>query len=143
MPFRGEYYELVPEARGLVRNLIYPVPDPSFPFLGVHFTRTIHGGVECGPNAVLALAREGYRWTRRQPRATSRTRLGYPGFWRLAARHWRTGVGRGVALALEGRVHAGAAAAGARDPCGAPRAGARPACARRPWRPTAPSSTIS
>jgi L-2-hydroxyglutarate oxidase len=62
VPFRGEYWELEPAARGLVRNLIYPVPDPSFPFLGVHFTRSIHGGVECGPNAVLALAREGYTW---------------------------------------------------------------------------------
>jgi hypothetical protein len=59
-PFRGEYYELVPERRHLVRNLIYPVPDPSFPFLGVHFTRLIHGGIEAGPNAVLALKREGY-----------------------------------------------------------------------------------
>jgi len=92
VPFRGEYYELAPEARSLCRNLIYPVPDPGFPFLGVHFTRTVHGGVECGPNAVLALAREGYTW--------GRIRLGdvwdvasYPAFWRLAARHWRTGGG--------------------------------------------------
>jgi L-2-hydroxyglutarate oxidase len=90
VPFRGEYYELSGEARSLVRNLIYPVPDPSFPFLGVHFTRSIHGGVECGPNAVLALAREGYTW--------GDVRLGdvwdvvsYPAFWRLAGRHWRTG----------------------------------------------------
>jgi L-2-hydroxyglutarate oxidase len=92
VPFRGEYYELVPEARSLVRNLIYPVPDPAFPFLGVHFTRTIHGGVECGPNAVLALAREGYRWRDLDPRDLADT-LGYPGFWRLAARHWRMGSG--------------------------------------------------
>ena len=63
VPFRGEYYELLPEAQHLCRNLIYPVPDPSFPFLGVHFTRMIQGGVECGPNAVLAFAREGYRKT--------------------------------------------------------------------------------
>ena len=90
IPFRGEYYELVPEARSLVRNLIYPVPDPGFPFLGVHFTRTIHGGVECGPNAVLALSREGYRWSQVRPRDLADT-LGYPGFWRLAARHWRMG----------------------------------------------------
>src|SRR5262249_40520804 len=61
VPFRGEYYELRKERRGLVRNLVYPVPDPAFPFLGVHFTRTIHGGVEAGPNAVLAWKREGYR----------------------------------------------------------------------------------
>ena len=92
VPFRGEYYELVPEARGLVRNLIYPVPDPSFPFLGVHFTRSIHGGVECGPNAVLALAREGYRWRDVNLRDLADT-LGYPGFWRMAARHWRMGSG--------------------------------------------------
>ena len=61
-PFRGEYHELTPDAQGLVRHLIYPVPDPAFPFLGVHFTRMIGGGVHAGPNAVLALAREGYRW---------------------------------------------------------------------------------
>src|SRR5260370_22735173 len=60
-PFRGEYYDLVPERQHLVNGLIYPVPDPSFPFLGVHFTRMVHGGVEAGPNAVLALKREGYR----------------------------------------------------------------------------------
>ena len=63
MPFRGEYYKIKPEREFLVRNLIYPVPDPQFPFLGVHFTRLIHGGIEAGPNAVLALAREGYRKT--------------------------------------------------------------------------------
>ena len=92
VPFRGEYYELVPEAHRLVRNLIYPVPDPGFPFLGVHFTRTIQGGVECGPNAVLALAREGYRWTDVDLRDVADI-LGYPGFWRLAARYWRMGSG--------------------------------------------------
>jgi (S)-2-hydroxyglutarate dehydrogenase len=92
VPFRGEYYELVLEARALVRNLIYPVPDPSFPFLGVHFTRSIHGGVECGPNAVPALAREGYRWRDVDLRDLADI-LGYPGFWRLAARHWRMGSG--------------------------------------------------
>jgi (S)-2-hydroxyglutarate dehydrogenase len=90
VPFRGEYYELAPEARGLCRNLIYPVPDPSFPFLGVHFTRSVHGGVECGPNAVLALAREGYTWSRVDPRDVWDV-VSYPAFWRLAARHWRTG----------------------------------------------------
>ncbi len=62
VPFRGEYYELRQESRGLCNHLIYPVPDPAFPFLGVHFTRMIHGGIEAGPNAVLAMAREGYRW---------------------------------------------------------------------------------
>ncbi|MGH7150425.1 MAG: FAD-dependent oxidoreductase, partial [Planctomycetota bacterium] len=91
VPFRGEYFELVPEARSLVRSLIYPVPDPSFPFLGVHFTRTVSGGVECGPNAVLAFAREGYaRWSLRP--ADLWDTLSYRGFWRLAARNWRTGT---------------------------------------------------
>jgi L-2-hydroxyglutarate oxidase LhgO len=92
VPFRGEYYQLAPDARSFCRNLIYPVPDPGFPFLGVHFTRGIHGEVECGPNAVLALAREGYRW-RDVKLSDTWDVLGYPAFWRLAARHWRTGSG--------------------------------------------------
>jgi len=92
IPFRGEYYELIPEARHLCRNLIYPVPDARFPFLGVHFTRMIAGGVECGPNAVLALAREGYAWRDFDLDDLTET-LGYPAFWRLAARHWRMGLG--------------------------------------------------
>lgn len=91
VPFRGEYYYIKPEAQHLVRGLIYPVPDPAFPFLGVHFTRTIHGGVEAGPNAVLALAREGYTKTRVNPRESAWS-LGYLGFWRLAARYWKTGL---------------------------------------------------
>lgn len=92
IPFRGEYYELRPERRGLCRNLIYPVPDPAFPFLGVHFTRMINGNVECGPNAVLALAREGYRWRDIDVRYLQRT-LGYSGFRRLIQKHWRKGLG--------------------------------------------------
>jgi L-2-hydroxyglutarate oxidase len=91
VPFRGEYYELVPERRHLVRNLIYPVPDPGFPFLGVHFTRLINGGVEAGPNAVLALKREGYRRTSFSLRDAAST-LTYGGFWRLARRYLRTGL---------------------------------------------------
>jgi L-2-hydroxyglutarate oxidase len=90
IPFRGEYYELVPERRHLVRNLIYPVPDPQFPFLGVHFTRMIGGGVEAGPNAVLALKREGYRWSQFSLRDTLELSV-FPGFWRLAAKYWKTG----------------------------------------------------
>jgi L-2-hydroxyglutarate oxidase len=90
VPFRGEYYALRPEARSLCRNLIYPVPDPSFPFLGVHFTRGIHGEVECGPNAVLALSREGYTWRDVSLRDLWDV-VSYPSFWALAARHWRTG----------------------------------------------------
>ncbi|MFI0235016.1 L-2-hydroxyglutarate oxidase [Streptomyces sp. NPDC016845] len=91
IPFRGEYMLLRPERRGLVRGLVYPVPDPRYPFLGVHFTPRVDGSVEVGPNAVLALAREGYRRSRISPRDL----LGiaaYPGTWRMAAQHWRTGV---------------------------------------------------
>jgi (S)-2-hydroxyglutarate dehydrogenase len=90
IPFRGEYYMIRPERHHLVRGLIYPVPDPTFPFLGVHFTRTIHGDVEAGPNAVLAFAREGYRLGRIHPRELAGT-LGYGGFWAMARRYWRTG----------------------------------------------------
>jgi L-2-hydroxyglutarate oxidase LhgO len=86
VPFRGEYYKLRPERQHLVRNLIYPVPDPKFPFLGVHFTRLIHGGVEAGPNAVLAFAREGYRKGDFSLRDTIET-LTYRGFWRFFARY--------------------------------------------------------
>ena len=92
IPFRGEYYELKPSAQGLCRNLIYPTPDPNFPFLGVHFTRMIGGGVECGPNAVLALAREGYRKTDINLRDLADS-LTYRGFLKLAAKYWRTGLG--------------------------------------------------
>jgi L-2-hydroxyglutarate oxidase len=92
VPFRGEYYELLPERRGLVRKLIYPVPDPRFPFLGVHFTRMIGGGVEAGPNAVLAFKREGYHRLDFSLRDTVDLAT-YPGFWRMAARYWRTGAG--------------------------------------------------
>jgi L-2-hydroxyglutarate oxidase len=92
VPFRGEYYALKPAAHHLCRNLIYPVPDPKFPFLGVHFTRMIRGGVECGPNAVLAFAREGYRRTDVNLADLAET-LTYPGFLKLAFRHWRMGMG--------------------------------------------------
>ena len=92
VPFRGEFYELKPEAHHLCRGLIYPVPDTRFPFLGVHFTRMIDGGVECGPNAVLAFAREGYRKTDINLRDLIES-LSYAGFRRLARKHWRTGMG--------------------------------------------------
>lgn len=90
VPFRGEYYDLSPSARELVRNPIYPVPDPAFPFLGVHLTPTIHGNVEAGPNAVLALKREGYRKSDVSLRDVADV-LTYRGFRRLAGRHWRYG----------------------------------------------------
>lgn len=92
VPFRGEYYSLVRGRESLVRALIYPVPDPAFPFLGVHFTRMIHGGVEAGPNAVLSLKREGYRKTDFNLRDAWEA-VTFVGFLRLAARYWRTGVG--------------------------------------------------
>ncbi len=92
VPFRGEYYDVVPEKHSLVRGLIYPVPDPQFPFLGVHFTRRIHGGLDAGPNAVLAFKREGYRWSDVSLRDLLGT-FSYPGFWRMAGKHWRYGMG--------------------------------------------------
>lgn len=92
VPFRGEYYDVVPEKEYLVKSLIYPVPDPRFPFLGVHFTQRVHGGVDAGPNAVLALKREGYRWADVSVRDTADT-MTYPGFWRLAGKYWRYGAG--------------------------------------------------
>ncbi|MGA2377615.1 MAG: L-2-hydroxyglutarate oxidase [Candidatus Sulfotelmatobacter sp.] len=90
-PFRGEYYDLIPDRSSLVRALIYPVPDPRFPFLGVHFTRRISGRVDAGPNAVLAFRREGYRRTdfKLKDMASS---LAFPGFWRMAAKYWRSGL---------------------------------------------------
>lgn len=87
-PFRGEYYKIKPDRQSLVRHLIYPVPDPKFPFLGVHFTRLIHGGVEAGPNAVLAFAREGYRKTDINPRDLFDA-VSYSGLWNFLARHTR------------------------------------------------------
>lgn len=92
VPFRGEYYAVKPEHQGLVRNLIYPVPDPRFPFLGVHFTRMIHGGIEAGPNAVLAFKREGYKKTNFSFRDVG-SWLFYGSFWTMAAKHWRMGMG--------------------------------------------------
>ena len=92
VPFRGEYYMVKPERRSLVRGLIYPVPDPRFPFLGVHFTRTVHGELEAGPNAVLAFAREGYTLGRVSARELG-AMLAYGGFWQMALRYWRTGLG--------------------------------------------------
>jgi L-2-hydroxyglutarate oxidase len=92
VPFRGEYYELTHEAAHLCRNLIYPVPNPAFPFLGVHFTRMVQGGVECGPNAVLAFAREGYRKTDINWGDLAET-LAFPGFRKMARKYWRIGAG--------------------------------------------------
>ena len=91
IPFRGEYYMIRPERRSLVKNLIYPVPDPEFPFLGVHFTRTVHGDIEAGPNAVLAFAREGYTLGTVRP-GEAMGMLGYAGFWHMARRYWKMGA---------------------------------------------------
>lgn len=90
VPFRGEYYELRPDKRYLVRNLIYPVPNPEFPFLGVHYTRMVDGNIHCGPNAVLALKREGYSWSDISLRDTFES-LTYSGFWNLAKKNWTEG----------------------------------------------------
>lgn len=91
VPFRGEYYELKPEKRYLVKHLVYPVPNPSFPFLGVHFTRMIGGSVEAGPNAVLCLKREGYKKTDIDVKDVGEM-LAYPGLWKLAVKYWKEGL---------------------------------------------------
>jgi len=92
IPFRGEYYELVDQSRYLVRNLIYPVPDPELPFLGVHFTRMINGGIEAGPNAVFAFKREGYSKTSFSFKDMFET-VTFGGFWKMAGKYWKTGLG--------------------------------------------------
>lgn len=92
VPFRGEYFKLTPQKEYLVKNLIYPVPDPNFPFLGVHFTRMVHGGVEAGPNAVLAFQREGYKKSNVNLKELFET-LAWPGFQKVAAKYWETGLG--------------------------------------------------
>lgn len=107
VPFRGHYHELVPERRDLVRGLLYPVPDPRYPFLGVHLTRHVHGEVMAGPNAILALAREGYRSRDLHARELART-LAWPGFWRLARKHWSVGA-KEVLVSASRAVFAGQA----------------------------------
>lgn len=102
IPFRGEYSELAPSRRHLVRGLVYPVPDPRFPFLGVHLTRHVGGHVSVGPNAVLAFSREGYRWRDISARDLRET-LAWPGFWRLAGRYWRVGAAE-MRASLAGRA---------------------------------------
>lgn len=92
VPFKGEYYELKPEAEYLVNNLIYPLPNSEFPFLGVHFTRMVLGGIECGPNAVFAFKREGYSKLSFSLKDTTET-VNFPGFWKMAKEHWRMGLG--------------------------------------------------
>jgi L-2-hydroxyglutarate oxidase len=104
VPFRGEYYKIRPERAGLVRGLIYPVPDPALPFLGVHFTRGIDDVVEAGPNAVLALKREGYGWG-----DISVTDVldwaSFPGFWRMARAQWRSGAAEIARSLSRSRFH--------------------------------------
>ena len=112
IPFRGEYFSLKPQRASLVRGLIYPVPNPGLPFLGVHFTKRIGGSVEAGPNAVLALAREGYRKTSFNVRDVADLAT-YPGFWRMSASHWKTGSPRNVQVAGEGLVRQVPSEAGA------------------------------
>ena len=122
IPFRGEYYMIRPERRSLVRTLIYPVPDPEFPFLGVHLTNTIHGELEAGPNAVFAFAREGYGWDRVNL-GDLRDTFRYPGFWAMARRYWKMGTFEMYRSLSKARLRARAPAPGARPPGGGPRAG--------------------
>lgn len=103
VPFRGEYFRLVPDRTHLCQGLIYPVPDPNYPFLGVHFTKRVDGSVDVGPNAVLAFAREGYRRGTVRPRELAAA-LAWPGFRRMAAKHWRMGLAE-VAGSLSKRVY--------------------------------------
>jgi L-2-hydroxyglutarate oxidase len=105
VPFRGEYYELRPPARDRVRGMVYPVPDPRYPFLGVHLTRDVGDRVHAGPNAVLALALEGYRWRDISLRDL-RDIAGWPGTWRLVRRHWPSGLGE-LARSLLKRLYLG------------------------------------
>ena len=100
IPFRGEYFSIKPERQYLVRSLIYPVPNPSLPFLGVHFTKRVTGSVEAGPNAVLAFAREGYTKTSFSLSDTLGT-FTYPGFWKMSMSHWKSGLGRAAPLAAK------------------------------------------
>ena len=134
VPFRGDYYRLTPDARTLVRGLIYPVPDPRFPFLGIHFTRRHDGAVWAGPNAVLALARDGYKRYDVDLREVIAI-AGHAGFRRLARRFWRTGLGA-VARPLEGGVRGRAPALrpGAAQRSTAVRAVRRPSSGDRPRR---------
>ncbi|MEC9321613.1 MAG: L-2-hydroxyglutarate oxidase [Chloroflexota bacterium] len=101
IPFRGEYFSIVPEKAHMVRGLIYPVPDPSLPFLGVHFTRRVNGSVEAGPNAVFALAKEGYSKTSFNFKDTLGT-LAYPGFWKMSAKYWKVGFNEQYRSVLKG-----------------------------------------
>jgi L-2-hydroxyglutarate oxidase len=91
VPFRGEYFELKPEARHFVKGLIYPMPNPEFPFLGVHFTKMVSGAIECGPNAVFSFKREGYDKISFDLNETIET-INFPGFWNLARQHWKMGL---------------------------------------------------
>ena len=113
IPFRGEYYEVKPERRYLVKNPIYPVPDPRFPFLGVHFTRHVDGSVEAGPNALLAFRREGYTGSRRRSHRGGRD-AAIAGFWKMARKYWRKGVAEQVSRVDQVGLHSRTAADGSR-----------------------------
>ena len=128
VPFRGEYYRLVPERAHLISGLVYPVPDPAYPFLGVHFTPRVDGTVDIGPNAVLATAREGYR-RRDVNLGDLRDVLGWPGFRRLARVHWRQACGRGADVGVEAAVRRGGPGVPAR-PMGSRRGSPAPAGVR-------------
>jgi L-2-hydroxyglutarate oxidase LhgO len=141
VPFRGEYFRLVASRTNLVRGLIYPVPDPAYPFLGVHFTRRVDDGVDVGPNAVLALAREGY--LRRAFRAADMWEMvRYPGFRRLAARHWRW-VHESCSARCQRRCPSRTPGASSRSSLSPMSNERRRECAPRPFNPTVRCSTTS
>ena len=106
IPFRGEYYSLIPEKSDLINGLIYPVPDPILPFLGVHFTRRVNGSVEAGPNAVLAFAKEGYSKTSANAQDLLNT-FAYPGFWKMSAKFWQVGVKEQYRSLVKGAFRSG------------------------------------
>jgi (S)-2-hydroxyglutarate dehydrogenase len=137
VPFRGEYYDLVRDKQYLVRTLIYPVPDPRFPFLGVHFTRRIHGGVNPGPNAVLAFKREGYKHSDISL-ADALGTFAFPGFWRMAAKYWRSGVSEFHRSLQQVLLCPFPAAAGARASECRPGLATGPECALKPCGKTDP-----
>lgn len=141
IPFRGEYYKIAPERQFLVKNLIYPVPNPTFPFLGVHFTRMAKGGVEAGPNAVFAYAREGYRHTDINLADLWRT-VSFKGFWAITGKYWQTGFGE-LYRSLSKSAFVPRSKSSCRKFARAISCPAEPACAPKPCRQAASWSMIS
>ena len=142
VPFRGEYHRLQPDKQGLVKGLVYPVPDPQFPFLGVHFTPTVHGRVEVGPNAVLAFARQGYRQSDVNVRDLYEV-FSYGGFWAMARRHWKRPRCRSCGARSTSAPSPASSSVSFRRSSPATWCTAAPACAPRRYRPAASWWTTS